>query len=88
MLPNFVSEIDYASDCIMSLRNAKRRLLQKNDTIDLGIVQQYLDEKCFYIKQIPKVCQNIIDTLFRIDITFLELFPILYILLNHSTTKY
>ena len=53
-----LKKIDSASEFIMTLQSLTQRPATSQKELELGLVQQYLDEESLYIKQIPRV-QNL-----------------------------
>ena len=48
-------KIDCASEYIITLQSLIRKLASIHKGLEMGVLQQYLDEETLYIKQIPRV---------------------------------
>ncbi len=48
-------KFDCASEHIIQLQGLQKRLPAEHKGVEMGLLQQYLDEESLYIKQIPKV---------------------------------
>ena len=48
-------KFDYASEHIMQLQGMMKWLPNLHKGVEMGLLQQYLDEESLYIKQIPRV---------------------------------
>lgn len=59
MKSNFGAQIDSASELFESLKSLKRNISGVGEGLELGLLQQYLDEGSLYVKQIPRVSNNI-----------------------------
>lgn len=55
MISTFSSQIDSVSEYLVSLKNLKRQIASTEEGLELGLLQQFLDESSLYIKQIPRV---------------------------------
>jgi hypothetical protein len=49
------SQIDSAFDYISELQKLKKQLYKSSEGLELGLLQQFLDDSSLYIKQIPRV---------------------------------
>lgn len=58
---NIVSQLDSASEFIVSFHNIKKKIANLQEGLELGLLQQYLDEASIYIKQIPRVRKQFQD---------------------------
>lgn len=48
-------QLDTAIDCIKTLQNLRKEIYANSERLDQGLLQQFLDERGFYIKQITRV---------------------------------
>ena len=48
-------QFDSASEHIIRLQGLQKRLTTVTSGLEMGLLQQYLDEESLYIKQIPRV---------------------------------
>lgn len=55
MRSSIVQQIDLASESTFAIEGIKKRLHLLQGNLELGILQQYLDQESLSIKQIPKV---------------------------------